>query len=161
VLNAVRFAAVVPVSPTLPPVAPSVHTVFGTGTPGHTSAQTNDPFGLAPGPDGALHFCEMEGQRVRRLDFTTGLVTTIAGNGERAYRGGGGQAIDASFNMRFGCWTCGTGIITTVLGAVAGGGWAGIRSLHCRRSRPHGLLMHPQGGLLVADSEAHRVRLLH
>jgi len=76
-VKAVCFAAVVFVSLTLPPVAASVHTVFGTGTPRHTSAPTNDPFGLALEPDGALYFCEMEGQRVRRLDFTTGLVTAL------------------------------------------------------------------------------------
>ena len=46
----------------------SVHTVFGTGVAGHDDRETTTPFGFAVGPDGALYFCEMDGQRVRRLE---------------------------------------------------------------------------------------------
>ena len=74
----------------------SVHTVFGTGVPGYSDTQTITPFGFAFGPDGALYFCEMDGQRVRRLDLATKRVTTIAGSGERGYSGDGGPAVAAS-----------------------------------------------------------------
>ena len=55
-----------------PAEAPTVRTVFGTGVPGYSNTQTHAPFGLAFGPDRALYFCEMDGQRVRRLDLSTG-----------------------------------------------------------------------------------------
>ena len=71
---------------------PSVHTVFGTGIAGHSDRETTTPFGFAVGPDGALYFCEMDGQRVRRLDPATKRVITIAGTGERGYSGDGGAA---------------------------------------------------------------------
>ena len=69
----------------------SVHTVFGTGVAGYSDRETTTPFGFAMGPDDALYFCEMDGQRVRRLDLATKRVTTIAGSGERGYSGDGGR----------------------------------------------------------------------
>ena len=63
------FAVLVLLLPGLvaPAEAPTVRTVFGTGVPGYSNTQTHAPFGLAFGPDRALYFCEMDGQRVRRL----------------------------------------------------------------------------------------------
>jgi len=80
--------------------APStVAVVVGTGTGGYSDSQVNNPYGLVVGPDGGLYFCDLDNQRVRRLDLRTRQLTTIAGNGERGYRGDGGAAVDASLNM--------------------------------------------------------------
>ena len=59
----------------------------------------NNPYGLAIGPDGALYFCDLENSRIRRMDLATKRVTTIAGNGQKAYKGDGGPAVEASLNM--------------------------------------------------------------
>ena len=83
-------------------------TIAGTGVAGFESegaisnlAQTtrvNNPYGIVVGPDSALYFCEVDSGRVRRMDMNSRLLTTVAGNGEKAYRGDGGLALDASFS---------------------------------------------------------------
>ena len=78
---------------------PRVSTLIGTGAPGFSDRQVNDPYGLAIGPDGALYFCDLDNQRIRRFDFATRRTTTVAGTGERGYRGDGGVATGAALNM--------------------------------------------------------------
>ncbi|MCG8507466.1 MAG: hypothetical protein MI755_22880, partial [Sphingomonadales bacterium] len=55
-----------------------VSTVAGTGIGGFqtealggsiaTVSQINNPYGIVPGPDRALYFCEVDSGRIRRLD---------------------------------------------------------------------------------------------
>ena len=52
----------------------TVSTIAGTGVAGFSgdggpaiAGQTNNPYGLVIGPDGALYFCEVGNHRVRRL----------------------------------------------------------------------------------------------
>ena len=52
-----------------------------------------------------------------------------------------------------------TGIITTVLGTGQRGDGPESDPLRCALSRPHGVLA-AAGVLYVADSEAHRIRVL-
>src|ERR1700747_1924383 len=76
-----------------------VSTLVGNGSPGFSDTQVNNPYGLVIGPDGALYFCDLDNQRVRRLDLKTRRLTTVAGDGEKAYRGDGGPAVEALLNM--------------------------------------------------------------
>src|SRR5947207_6140987 len=78
---------------------PTVTTLAGTGVAGYSDTQVNNPYGLVVGPDGALYFCDLDNQRIRRLDLKTRRMTTVAGTGERGYRGDGGPAVDAALNM--------------------------------------------------------------
>src|SRR5687767_7137799 len=78
---------------------PSVSTLIGTGVAGYSDRQVNNPYGLVIGPDRALYFCDLDNQRIRRFDPRTRRTTTVAGNGQRGYRGDGGAATDASLNM--------------------------------------------------------------
>jgi hypothetical protein len=78
---------------------PSVTTLIGTGVRGYSDRQVNNPYGLVIGPDRALYFCDLENQRIRRLDLRTHRTTAVAGNGQQAYNGDGGSATDASLNM--------------------------------------------------------------
>jgi sugar lactone lactonase YvrE len=160
----------------------SVHTVFGTGAPGHGDTQTITPFGFAFGPDGALYFCEMDGQRVRRLDLSTKHVTTIAGNGERGYRGDGGPAVAASLNMPHELQfdTEGqlyiadrdshtirridmkSGTISTVAGTgVAGFSGDGGPARAAQLRGPHCLGANGADTFLICDVGNHRIRRLH
>src|ERR1700722_4172221 len=77
----------------------SVTTLIGTGVPGYSDTQVNNPYGLVVGPDGALYFCDLDNQRIRRLDLSTKRLTTIAGNGQKGYRGDGGPALETYLNM--------------------------------------------------------------
>jgi DNA-binding beta-propeller fold protein YncE len=79
--------------------AQSVATLIGNGSPGLSDQQVNNPYGLVIGPDGALYFCDLDNQRVRRLDLRTHRTATIAGNGQKAYAGDGMAATDAALNM--------------------------------------------------------------
>ncbi len=76
-----------------------VSTLIGTGSPGYSDSQVANPYGLAIGPDAALYFCDLDNQRIRRLDLKTRRTTTIAGNGQRGYEGNGAAAADASLDM--------------------------------------------------------------
>src|SRR6266849_6281104 len=61
----------------------------GDGGPG-SAGQTNNPYGLAVGPDGALYFCEIGNHRVRRLDLKSRRLSVVAGTGAKGYSGDGG-----------------------------------------------------------------------
>ena len=76
-----------------------VSTVIGNGSPGHGDAQVNNPYGVVIGPDGALYFCDLDNQRIRRLDLRTGRTTDVAGSGQRGYAGDGGAATAGALNM--------------------------------------------------------------
>ncbi len=85
-----------------------VRTVAGNGERGYrpegsrgaraTETPVDNPYGIVVGPDGGLYFCEVDTGRTRRLDLATGLLTTVAGNGEKAYVGDGGPALAAAFS---------------------------------------------------------------
>src|SRR5215467_14389759 len=83
----------------------TVTNIAGTGVAGFSgdggagvSGQTNNPYGLVIGPDGALYFCEIGNHRVRRLDLKTHLLSTVAGSGSKGYSGDGGPALQAQLN---------------------------------------------------------------
>jgi sugar lactone lactonase YvrE len=160
----------------------TVTTLTGTGNPGFSESEVNNPYGLAIGPDGALYFCDLDNQRIRRLDLRTRRLTTIAGNGERGYRGDGGLAQDASLNMphelRFDAKgdlyiaerdnhvirrvDMTTGVISTVAGTgTPGFGGDGGPGTKAQLRQPHSLLFDRDGTLLICDIGNHRIRRLH
>ncbi len=71
--------------------APTVSTLIGTGMAGYSEQHVNDPYGVVIGPDGALYFCDLGNQRIRRLDLKTRRTSTIAGSGRRGYDGDQGR----------------------------------------------------------------------
>jgi len=83
------------------PAAPkaAVATLIGTGAAGDSDTQVNNPYGLVFGPDGALYFCDLDNQRIRRLELRTRRTSTVAGGGQKGYAGDGAAATRASLNM--------------------------------------------------------------
>jgi serine/threonine-protein kinase len=80
----------------------------GTGVAGYsgdggpaTEAQLNGPYGLAIDADGNLHVGDYENARVRRID-PSGVITTVAGNGDIGIGGDGGPATDAQLQSPYG-----------------------------------------------------------
>jgi sugar lactone lactonase YvrE len=89
----------------LDPQRKRIDTVLGTGEAGYggddgpgTEAQINNPRDLEMGPDGRLYIADELHHRVRALDLSTGVVTTVAGTGKPEYTGDHGPATEAGLN---------------------------------------------------------------
>ena len=157
----------------------TVSTLIGTGQPGFSDRQVNNPYGVVVGPDGALYFCDLDNQRIRRFDPETGQATTIAGNGERGQSGDGGPARAATLNMpheiQFDAAghlyiverdshvvrkvDMGTRVISTVAGTgVDGFSGDGGPATAAQLRRPHSIVFDSDGGLLICDIGNHRIR---
>ena len=61
------------------------------------NAQLGNPVGLAIDSGGSLYFTDADTNRVRKVS-TSGIITTIAGNGGKGFTGDGLQAINATLN---------------------------------------------------------------
>jgi len=162
--------------------AATADTLIGTGKPGFADDQVNNPYGLAIGPDGTLYFCDLGNSRIRRIDLATRRVITVAGNGEKGYRGDGGPATEASLNMPHELLfdakgdlyiaerdnhvirkiDMKTGVISTVAGTgmrgFAGDGGPAVRA---QLNQPHSIVLDRDGSLLICDIGNHRIRRLH
>ena len=157
----------------------SVTTLIGNGSPGHSDRQVNNPYGLVIGPDGALYFCDLDNQRIRRLDLRTHRTTTIAGNGQKGYFGDGGPATDAALNLPHEIqFDAGgnlyiaerdnhvirrvdgkTGTISTLAGTgVAGFSGDGGPAARAELRQPHSIAVDGAGRILICDVGNHRVR---
>jgi DNA-binding beta-propeller fold protein YncE len=79
-------------------------TIAGTGEKGDAGdggpalkAQFNGMHSLAVTPAGDILVADTWNHRVRKIDARTGLITTIAGTGEKGFSGDGGPAVKARF----------------------------------------------------------------
>jgi hypothetical protein len=82
-----------------------ITTIAGTTVAGYsgdggqaTAAQIGQVWGLATDPAGILYLADSTYNVVRQIVPSTGVITTIAGNGAPAYSGDGGSAPSASLN---------------------------------------------------------------
>lgn len=160
----------------------SVTTILGTGVAGYSDTQVNNPYGIIFGPDGALYFCDLDNQRIRRFDPKTRTVTTLAGTGEKGYTGDGGPALQGSLNMpheiqfdRAGHLYIAerdnhvirkvdakSGVISTVAGTgLAGFSGDGGPAQQAQLRQPHSIVFDRDGSLLICDIGNQRIRRLH
>jgi hypothetical protein len=82
-----------------------ITTVAGTGTAGFTgdggpatSAEINAPTGVEIDASGNLYVSDFGNNRIREVNASTGIITTVAGNGNYGYTGDGGPATSAELN---------------------------------------------------------------
>jgi hypothetical protein len=80
---------------------------FGDGGPA-TSAEFYNPFGLAFDPAGNLYVADEFNYRIRKIS-TSGIITTVAGNGVASYSGDGGPATAAEIQLGWEVATDGNG----------------------------------------------------
>lgn len=158
---------------------PSVSTLIGSGAPGYSDQEVNNPYGLVIGPDRALYFCDLDNQRIRRRDPRTHQTTTVAGNGQKAYSGDGGPATAASLSMPHEIQFDAAGNLyiverdnhvvrrvdarTGVISTFAGTGTPGFSgdggpATSAQLRRPHSIAVDPRGRLLICDIGNHRIR---
>jgi DNA-binding beta-propeller fold protein YncE len=86
-----------------------IDTLAGTGEAGFSGdggpareAQINTPRKLTMGPDGRLYFGDELNHRIRAIDLETGVITTVAGNGETGFSGDGVPPTQASLDRPVG-----------------------------------------------------------
>ena len=165
-----------------------ITTVAGDGTRGYTgdgglatSAGLNAPLGFAVDASGNIYIADTNNDRIRLVTKSTGIITTVAGDGSFGDYGDGGLAtsarlsypngvaVDASGNIyiadsyyhRIRVVTKSTGIITTVAGDGSfdyngDGGLATSAGLYY----PYGVAVDASGNIYIADSEFNRIRLV-
>ena len=163
-----------------------ITTIAGTGTPGFfgdnglaTAAQLNLPTAIALDKANNLYLADTANHRIRRIDFTSGIITTIAGAGTQAFFGDNGPATNANIdsptglafdsadnlyladthNHRIRRIDAATGIITTIAG-TGNASFSGDTTAATSASLalPHGLAMDPVGNLYLTDTANHRIR---
>lgn len=163
-----------------------IETVAGTGEWGFSgdggparSATFAVPTALALDADGNLLVCDVENNRVRKVDLGTFVVTTVAGNGAASSTGDGGPAASASLHTPAALAVAASGDLyvaegggnrvrrvaraTGVISTVAGTGTAGFSgdggpATSAQLDAPLGLALDPSGGLFVADTFNARIR---
>ncbi len=143
-----------------------------------TAAQLNLPTALALDGSNNLYIADTRNHRIRRVNLSSGTITTVAGNGTQGFSGDGGPAtaaavdspngiaIDANQNLyladthnqRVRKITAATGTITTIAGAAAGFSGDNGAASAARLTLPHGLSLDSAGNLYIADTANHRIR---
>jgi YVTN family beta-propeller protein len=165
----------------------AITTYAGTGICGYngdkiaaSKATICAPDGLALDPSGNLVFVDDGNARIRRIDHSTGKITTIAGNGVFGYDANqdGGPALsaeigqpaqiayDAAGNLYFDqVSNCvvrkvdTSGIIHTVAGtATCGYNGDNIPATTAQLNLPHGVATDSSGNVYIGDSANHRIR---
>jgi hypothetical protein len=69
----------------------------GDGGPA-TDAQLNDPWDVATDRAGNIYIADRGNNVIRKVTVSTGIISTVAGNGTAGYSGDGGQATSAKLN---------------------------------------------------------------
>ena len=148
----------------------------GDGGPA-TSASLTNPFGVALDGTGNLFIADEGSNRIRKVD-TSGIITTVAGNGSSGFSGDGGPAISASLSGPIGVALDGTGnlffadagnnrirkvdtsgIISTVAGdGIFGFSGDGDPATSASLRDPFGVALDGAGNLFIADRFNQRIR---
>ncbi len=144
-----------------------------------TEARLSSSSGVAVDGSGNLYIAESEGNRIRKVDASTGIISTIAGTGREGYGGDGGPAtaaqlyypvrvaLDAAGNIyiadvgndRIRKVDASTGIISTVAGTGRQGySGDGGPATAAQLAFPFGVALDGAGNLYIADAANHRIR---
>jgi len=146
-----------------------------------TQAQLSDQaYGIALDAAGNLYIADSNNNRIRFVNKSTGVITTIAGTGATGFSGDGGPALAATFNFPLSvavdsqgniyvsdCFNDrirkigNNGIITTVVGNATNAQFDGdtpkaATSAHL--ANPFGIAVDSQDNLYIADTGNQRIR---
>jgi len=161
-----------------------ITTIAGNGFPGFTgdggpatNAELYIPTGVVVDNSGNILIADLQNYRIRKVN-TSGIITTIAGNGNCCFATDGGLAdtstviaidiaLDLAGNIYFSTWmdhrirkiSATTGIISTVAGTgVLGFSGDGGPATLATFNRTSGLAVDDTGNIYIADSYNNRVR---
>jgi len=166
-----------------------VSSVAGTGEAGYEDegrggvlaleSPINNPYGVVPGPDGALYFCEVDTGRIRRLDLSNLRLSTIAGTGEPGFRPESRLPLETPFSAPHEIrWDLEgnlfvverdnhtvrriagrTGLVTTLAGnGEAGFSGDGRPAVLSQLRQPHSIAFDSRNNLLICDIGNQRLR---
>ena len=166
--------------------ANTITTAAGCGVEGYSGdggpavhARIASPHGTALDQEGNVYIADLKNDRIRKVDASTGIITTVAGNGEHGYSGDGGLATDAMLaspiavtvgakgdlyiadhrNSRIRKVDATTGVITTVAGTGRQGfGGDGGPATQAAISLPRDVALDADGSLYIADGANNRIR---
>lgn len=166
-----------------------ISSLAGTGQKGSAGAggpairaEFNAPHSLAVLPNGDILMADTMNNRVSRIDGRNGLLTVIAGTGEKGFSGDGGPAAKARFgniycialdprgqrlyladldNRRIRVLDLKTGVVTT----VAGNGEKGVpedgaEAIHAPLVDPRAVAVDAKGNIYILERGGHALRLV-
>jgi len=152
----------------------------GDGGPA-TSAELWEPAGVAVDSSGNVYIGDGSNNRVRTVNASTGIITTVAGNGTAGYSGDGGPAVGAELNFPAGLVvdsagdiyfsdsqndvirkvSASTGVITTVAGnGVGGHSGDGGPATGAELLYPWDVALDSFNNLYISDTQNNRVRIV-
>ncbi|MGP8214166.1 MAG: T9SS type A sorting domain-containing protein [Bacteroidia bacterium] len=164
-----------------------ITTIAGTGDFGYsgdggpaTAAEVNGPEGIGVDASGNVYVVDNANERIRIIN-TSGIITTIAGNGTGSYSGDGGQAtaaeiyeptgvsIDANGNLYIADSQNNrirkvntSGVISTVAGnGVSGFGGDGGQATAAELSVAFGIAVDANGNFYIGDAQNARIRMVN
>jgi hypothetical protein len=142
-----------------------------------TQAHLAYPSGIAFDGNHVLYISDTGNNAIRRVDLSTGVITTVAGTSAAGYAGDGGPATSALLNSPWGIALDGAGnlyiadlsnncvrkvsggTISTVVGTgTRGYGGDAGPAVQAELNVPAGVVVDVAGNLYVADSGNHLVR---
>ena len=150
----------------------------GDGGPA-TGADLYNPTGIVLDASGNIFFSDQGNHRIRKIDVSTGIITTVAGNGTAGYTGDGiaatalelyypcGITLDSAGNLYIADWqnnrirkvVMSTGIITTIAGTGdAGYSGDGGPATAAKFNKPSGLTFDASGNLYISEYGNNTVR---
>ncbi len=158
-----------------------IGSIAGNGVPGYTGdggqgpdAELNSPYGIAVDSAGNVYFADTNNHAIREVDAATGVITTVAGNGQAGYSGDGNLAVSAQLNNPYGIAVDATGnlyiadtgnnavrkvdistgnIITLAGDGTGKAGYAGDGGLAtgAKLNTPSGVAVDAAGNVFIAD----------
>jgi sugar lactone lactonase YvrE len=166
-----------------------ITTIAGNGTQGYSGdggQALNASFiaitGIAVDANGNVFVADITTHTIRKINTTSGIITTVAGNGTQGFSGDGGQATSAQLynpyalafdklgNMYIADYANHrirkvntSGIITTVAGSGTQGGFSGDGGLaiNATLQDPTGVAVDAMDNIYIADWYNQRVRMVN
>jgi DNA-binding beta-propeller fold protein YncE len=166
-----------------------ISTVAGTGIPGYSVSEDNGlainaklfyPNGVSADASGNLFIADKGNNLIRKVNLSSGVISTIAGNGSAGFSGDGGQATSSMLNSPYSVSVdtilgnlyiadqgnniirqvvLSSGVITTIAGVgSAGFSGDGAAATNAELNSPYSVSVDTLGNLYIADEGNNRVR---